>query len=212
MAYRDICFPQGEKRIQGKRPDSFKEHDLHPVDEGHVSKLGISFDWLQVCSRCGYEDYGIGPTNHQERTWREREEKRIYTDEEREALKSERSAKLEQVDAHVQTLPYRTGNTTMARDSGDFIANSCPNSTDRKGWHSTRGKSPQVINYYTTRLEGRTHYKNTGFVMMLRAMMSFGNLQHSSDGKGSVTVYECEFCGKPVKRFAGFSSSTDSGT
>ena len=75
------------------------------------------------------KDYGIGPTNHQERTWREHpKSERIYTDEEREALKSERSAKLEQVDAHVQTLPYRTGNTTMPRDSGDFIANSCPNS------------------------------------------------------------------------------------
>ena len=99
-------------------------------------------------AQCGYEDYGIG-TNHQERTYGPL--KTNYTDEELEPHKGGKKCKLEQADAHVKTLPYQTGNTTITRDSGDFITNSRPELSVSR----LIGKRPQVINYYTTRLEGR---------------------------------------------------------
>ena len=219
MAYGDKCFPEGKQKINGIKPDSFKKHDFRPVSEGYVSKLGASFDWLQVCSRCGYEDYGIGPMNPRERN---REELNSTT-EELKTLDAIRNERLEQIDAHVQTLPYHTGNTTMAKGFEDFVKNCCPQSAHRKGWHSNGEPKKRLsylwyslwvnkeltinkffnplIMYEISRLSDYSHYQNTSFKSLLLGMIPGSYIPHNSGALGLLRVYECQFCGDPIKVF-----------
>ena len=227
MAYGDKCFPEGKQKINGIKPDSFKDHDLRPVDEGYISKLGASFDWLQVCSRCGYEDYGIGPMNPRERT---REELNSTT-EELEALNAIRNKRLEQIDAHVQTLPYHTGNTTMAKGLEDVVKNCCPQSANRKGWHSNgepkkglsyylwdalwvnqerRVMKDSIIFYEISRLSDYSHYQNKSFKSLLLASIPGNPIMHNVGASGFLRVYECQFCGDPIKAYVNEASRNNS--
>ncbi len=111
---KDKCFPYGEEKVNGEIPASFPEHDLRPVREDHISRLGVHFDWVKECSRCGIEYLGGDPSL------------------EGEEYETEKRRRIDQVDELVKTLPYFTGNLTLVAKRKDLGSNCCPKKICRK--------------------------------------------------------------------------------
>jgi len=212
----DKCFPQGKSKIDGIKPDSFRRHDFHPVSEGHISKLGAYFDWVQKCSRCDHETLGIGPIRE------------FRNDGELSHIQRTSRERLDKIDAHVQTLPYFTGNTEMAKGFADFVHNCCPQSTHRKGFHS-RPKLPKIhparflrrdlliiktikplVLYRITDLTDYSYYQNFGFSHLLLGLIIPG-IHHNNGVRGFVYVYRCQFCDGLVKEYHHGNEGSDGG-
>ena len=60
--------------------------------EDHISRLGAHLDWVKECSRCGYEDLGLGNMAS-------------YYGQ----VHSQTTRRLDEVDALVQTFPFFFG-------------------------------------------------------------------------------------------------------
>ncbi len=203
----DKCFPQGKSKIDGIYPDSFRRHDFHPVSEGHISKLGAYFDWVQKCSRCDHEKLGIAPIRE------------FRNDREISNIERTSRERLDKIDAHIQTLPYFTGNTEMAKGFADFVHNCCPQSRHPKGFHS-RPYLPMIhrarflrrdlaiiktikplVLYKIKDLTDYSHYQNFGFRLLLLTLIFFPGIHHNNGVRGFVYVYRCQFCDGLVKEY-----------
>ena len=176
---KDKCFPYGQKEVNGLKPESFPDHDLRPVREGHISRLGAYFDWVKECSRCGYEDFDL---------------KEYLKFSETAAYEAEMTRRADQVDALVQTLPFREGTLSIQETIQEGPQdNCCATSTHKdkhgEGWHSILDLEKTIVEYSTNRLSDSSHYAYRI------------NLLNKSDGSGKVYVWECTYCKQLVKWF-----------
>ena len=210
---RNMCFPNGVERVNGENPEAFPFHDPRPVREGHISRLGVHFDWAKECSRCGIEYLGVDP---------------FLEGEEYEAEKRRR---IDEIDELVKTLPYFTGNLTLVAKRKDLGSNCCPNSKHKKGWHSQPSSTrlsrnsigfwyfptyvaerdrtmPRngIVRYSRYELTDSSHYENNSFKLIWTSSL-FKGIEFTPD---FISVYSCEFCGELVKA-AGRNPSSDHG-
>lgn len=210
---KDKCFPYGEEEVNGEIPVSFPEHDLRPVREDHISRLGVHFDWVKECSRCGIEYLGDDPSL------------------EGEEYETEKRRRIDQVDELVKTLPYFTGNLTLVAKRKDLGSNCCPKKNmSQKGWHSlpsSREKSLSrksigfwciqdwkpmsrdgraIVRYSRYKLTDSSHYENNSFKLIWTSSL-FRGIEFTPD---FISVYSCKFCGELVKA-AGRNPSNDTG-
>ncbi len=220
---KEKCFPYGEEKVNGENPVSFPEHDLRPVREDHISRLGVHFDWAKECSRCGIEYLGGDPSL------------------EGEEYETEKRRRIDQVDELVKTLPYFTGNLTLVAKRKDLGSNCCPKKNiSQKGWHSlpsSREKSlsrksigfwcipkftssrPEgqdwepmsrdgraIVRYSPSELTDSSHYENNSFKHIWTSSL-FRGIEFTPH---FISVYSCKFCGELVKA-AGRKESSDMG-
>ena len=233
---KDKCFPYGEEKVNGEIPASFPEHDLRPVREDHISRLGVHFDWVKECSRCGIEYLGGDPSL------------------EGEEYETEKRRRIDQVDELVKTLPYFTGNLTLVAKRKDLGSNCCPKKNmSQNGWHSlpssyekslsrksigfwsipkftsseserdgtqdwrmifvsNSSKRPMsrdgraIVRYDPSELTDSSHYENNSFKLIWTSSL-FRGIEFTPD---FISVYSCKFCGELVKA-AGRNPSNDTG-
>ena len=172
---KDKCFPYGEEEVNGEIPVSFPEHDLRPVREDHISRLGAHFDWVKECSRCGYEDFGLGNMTS-------------YYGQ----VHSQTTRRLDEVDALVQTFPYFFGPLRIQEGPQD---NCCAASTQKNGWHSIRKKgTKELIAYY------KTEYLSDPSPYVWDKKGLKGSFT-STVGNGRMFVWECTYCTQLVKQY-----------
>ena len=189
---KDKCFPYGEEEVNGEIPVSFPEHDLRPVREDHISRLGAHFDWVKECSRCGYEDLGLEDVTPKGMDWlkwwilSEPDESTLDT------RKSELMRRLDEVDALVQTFPYFFGPLRIQEGPQD---NCCAVSTQKSGWHSIRkrGNKELIAEYKTEYLSDPSPY-----VWDKKGLK--GSFT-STVGNGWMFVWECTYCTQLVKQY-----------
>ena len=111
----------------------------------------------------------------------------------------------------------------MAKGFEDFVKNCCPQSAHRKEWHSNSEPKKRLsylwyslwvnkeltmnkfftplIMYEISRLSDYSHYQNTSFKSLLLGMIPGSYIPHNSGALGLLRVYECQFCGDPIKVF-----------
>ena len=175
---KDKCFPYGKEKVNGSKPESFPEHDLRPVREDHISRLGAHFDWVKECSRCGYEDLGLGNMTS-------------YYGQ----VDSQTTRRLDEVDALVQTFPYFFGPLRIQEGPQD---NCCAASTQKNGWHSIRKKgTKELIAYY------KTEYLSDPSPYVWDKKGLKGSFT-STVGNGLICVWECTYCKQLVKEYVEF--------
>tara|TARA_B100000287_G_scaffold121007_1_gene112770 strand:+ start:2149 stop:2817 length:669 start_codon:yes stop_codon:yes gene_type:complete len=184
---KDKCFPYGKEKVNGSKPESFPEHDLRPVREDHISRLGAHLDWVKECSRCGYEDLGLGNMTS-------------YYGQ----VHSQTTRRLDEVDALVQTFPFFFGPLRIQEGPQD---NCCTVSKQKNGWHSTREYNLRTLvnkeliaEYKTEYLSDSSHYAWDD----LKPKMVKGRVEKwvtSTVGNGLICVWECTYCKQLVKEY-----------
>ncbi len=128
---KHTCWPQGRDLVDGLQPESFADHDFRPAPTGHINSLGAAFDWVEVCARCGAEDWPV----------------------DRRVKKVERTRRIDEVDAVVIHLPEWDDATSRCPQQTDASGFHEP------AYKKLSVTKNLIVQYETRFLTDKSHYK-----------------------------------------------------